>query len=171
MKRKEFDIGKKVKEINVDYNQKFFIHAVLLVIFNLLLLIATITLGCLINVWYIWLIDILMIISCFITSVCNFTHAKARYKYTICTNGIMLNSMWYDNMAVDYKLIKRIKMGSRFIDRIASRGTYTITIFLRDDLKSKLTLYFVKDDMMKIKQSIEEQAKNARIQFEINEKR
>lgn len=164
MKKKKpiFNKGNKIRNIEVDVKSHLRILAGLLIVFNLFLVDCAIFLAIFINLWYVWLIDILLVLLCVIRSVFTYLNGSKNFCYTLYENCIYLDSIWYDKTIIEYKLIKNIKFKIGFLDKIFGKRTHTLTILLDDELQTKINLYLIKESPESL---IEEVSKNSSIIF------
>ncbi len=142
----EIKIGATIRDLKIDLSTNLFILGLLLIVFNCVFIISAFMLAYWINLWWVWLIDITLVIYCVTHSVCSYFYNKKNYHFTLHTNCLVLNSMWYYNTVIDYKLIKEIKVKTGFWDRIFGRGTCTLTIYLKNEMQAKINLYFLKEN-------------------------
>lgn len=146
MKKEKFEIGNKIREIKVDNKQNSTILGVCLLIFNLFFIASAILLAYWINFWIIWVLDVLIVLFCVSRSIYTFIYSKKKHSYAIYENCLILNTVWYDNAIMDFNSINRIKMKVGFVDKWFRRGTHTLTIYLNDEIQTKINLYFIKED-------------------------
>ncbi len=140
MKKEELRIGNKVREIEIDRTQYVTYLRVMLAIFNLFLLAGVIALVVYINRWYIYIIDILIVAYCIYRSAAIVHSAKTKHGYTLYSNAIIANSLWYDT-AVDLSTIYKVVERKTLLDRITKRGTHSIIIYFKDGGYYQIKLY------------------------------
>ena len=164
MKKKKpiFNKGNKIRNIHVDVKSHLIILASLLIVFNLFLVACAISLAVFINRWYVWLIDILLVLLCLLKSIFTYLNGAKNFCYAIYENCIYLDSIWYDKTIIEYKLIKNIKFKVGFLDKMFGKKTHTLIILLNDELQTKINLYLIKESPENL---IEEISKNSSIMF------
>lgn len=149
-KDNEIFVGEKIRDLKIDLNINLFILSVLLIVFNCVLIISALMLAHWIDIWWVWLIDIIISIFCVAHSVNTFFANRKNYKFSLHKNCLVLNSMWYYNTKIDYSLIRKINTKIGFWDKAFGRGTCSLVIYLKDDLRTRINLYFLKEDPVKL---------------------
>ena len=99
-----------------------------------------------INIWWVWLIDLVLVAYGIVRSLYTFIYSMKNYHFALHENCLVLNSMWYYNTVIDFKSIKEIKTKIGFWDKIFGRATCTLTLLLNDELQTKINLYFIKEN-------------------------
>ncbi len=149
-KQPEFDKGEKIRDLKIDKSLNMGIMGVSLILLNCFLAYSAIMLAIWINFWFVWVLDCFIVAFCLYKSIHTFFHTSKTYKFSLYSNCVALNSLWLDNMVVQYNQIKKIKIRTSFPDRIFRHGTCTLTIFLNDELNNKISLYFLKENPQKL---------------------
>ena len=157
-----FNKGNKIRDIVIDSKSHLAILASLLVIFNAFLIVCAILLASMLNVWYVWLIDFLLVLFCVVKSILTYVKGSKYFCYSLYENCIYLDSIWYDKTIIEYKLINRIKFKTGLLDNFFGKKTHTLTLFLDDELQTKVNLYLIKE---KPENLIEEIAKHSQLIF------
>lgn len=145
--KQQIQVGAKIRDLKIDLSTNLFILALLLIVFNCVFICSALLLAYWINIWWVWLIDIIIALYCAFYSLATFVYYNSNnYYYSLHENCLVLNSIRYDNTIIEYKMIKQIKTKIGFWDKIIGRGTCTMTMYLNDDAQTKIKIYFIKEN-------------------------
>lgn len=153
-KKQPIKLGKKIRNLNIDLGTNLFILLMLLVVFNCVFIISALMLAHWINIWWVWLIDLVVSILCVVYSVCSYLYCVKNYCFALYENCLVLNSMWYYNTVIELKLVKQVEVKTGFWDRVFGRGTCTLVLRLNDESQTKIKLYFLKENIAQLKDEL-----------------
>ncbi len=156
MKKKKqiFNKGKKIRNIQIDAKIHLRILAILLILFNLFLFVCAVSMAVMLNVWYVWVLDIVLVTFCLVKSIVTYLKGVKQFGYALYENCIYLDSILYDSSIVEYQLIKNIKFKTGILDKLFGKKTYTVTLYLNDEIQTKVNLYLIKEDPDKLFEEI-----------------
>ena len=160
-KREELVPGKLIKEITIDEHQHLFWLAVLLILSNILLLFAVIYLVIQFMKWYIWLIDICVLVYCIVQSVRTYKNSSKIRVYLLYNNCLVVKSLLYDT-AIDLSQVFEVKPKRTLMDKLAKKDTGSIEIFIKSKSRDKIILRYINEDIDKLCQQILDLANECR---------
>ena len=162
-KREELVPGKLIKEITIDEHQHLFWLAVLLILSNILLLFAVIYLVIQFMKWYIWLIDICVLVYCIVQSVRTYKNSSKIRVYLLYNNCLVVKSLLYDT-AIDLSQVFEVKPKRTLMDKLAKKDTGSIEIFIKSKSRDKIILRYINEDIDKLCQQILDLANECRLE-------
>ena len=119
-KQEEFKIGKFIREIEIDEHQHLFWLGVFLILANIFLLFAVIYLVVQFMKWYIWILDICILVFCIVQSVRTYKNAKKIRVYAIHENCLIIKSLMYDTV-IDLAQVFEVKRKKTLYDWLSKR--------------------------------------------------
>ena len=150
----EFNKGERIRDLKIDMPVNLLILGLMLFIFNCVFGVCAGLLMYWIRITWVWIIDLLLIVFALIDTIISFFYYKRNYYFRIYENCLLLNSIWYSNAIIEYKNIKSINIKCGFWDKVFGRGTCTLKIFLNDESRNKITLYFLKEDIQQLSKEL-----------------
>ena len=145
MKKQEFVLTEKIKEIEIDKFQANFLLNLMLVLFNIFLFAAVVTFVMALNRWYVWLIIVLIEIFCVSFSVVTFFKAQ-KNSFEISSNAISIKTAWFDGV-IKLNCIYKITPKQTLFDKMMKRNNYTLTIYFNDNGYFKIKIYNIKENV------------------------
>lgn len=166
-KKEEFQVGKFIREIEIDEHQHLFWLGVFLILANILLLIAVIYLVIQFMKWYIWILDICVLVFCIVQSVRTYKNAKKIRVYAIHDNCLIVKSLMYDTV-IDLSQIYDAKPKKTVYDRLSKKGVRSLALLIKSKSRDKIILRFINEDVEKLAQEILDLANEARLKKQLN---
>ncbi len=161
-KEEEFQIGKFIKEIEIDEHQHLFWLSVLLILANIVLLISIVYLVVKFMKWYIWLIDICILVFCILQSIRTYKNSKKMRVYAIHENCLIIKSLMYDTV-IELSNIFDVKPKRTLYDIFAKKGVRSLELLIKSKSRDKIILRFINEDVYKLAQEILDLANKARV--------
>ena len=162
-KQEELQPGNYIKEIEIDEHQHLFWLAILLILSNILLLFAVIYLVVEFMKWYIWLLDICILVYCIIQSVRTYKNSSKIRIYSLYDNCLVIKSLLYDT-TIDLSQIFEVKPKRTLFDKLANKGTRSIEILIKSKSRDKIILRYINEDINKLCQQILDLANKCKIE-------
>lgn len=141
--KNEIRVSKKIRDIDVDLYQHFFVLNTMLVTFNMLLTFALIYMCVKMQYWYIYLIGGVLFILITIYSI--LTHKKAEFKYSLHENSIVIFTIFRKEI-INLADIVSVSSKKTLIDKIFKRGSCTIVLRTNSYINKKYYLYYINED-------------------------
>lgn len=141
--KNEIRVGKKIRDIDVDLYQHFFVLNTMLVTFNVLLTFALIYMCVKMQYWYVYLIGGVLFILITIYSI--LTHKKAVFKYSLHENSIVILTIFRKEI-INLADIASVSAKKTFIDKMFKRGSCTIVLKTNSYINKKYYLYYLNED-------------------------
>lgn len=144
MKEKdEIRVSKKIRDIDVDLYQHFFVLNTMLVAFNIFLTFALIYMCVKLQYWYIYLIGGVLFV--FITIYSILTHKKADFKYSLHENSIVIFTIFRKEI-INLADIVSVSAKKTVIDKLFKRGSCTIVLKTNSYINKKYYLYYINEN-------------------------
>ncbi len=152
------DLGKKIKDIEMDSSKYKIVNLLLLIVLNVVLIgVMTYFLTLIYNAM-ILLIVIFTITLCAVWSVCTYIMSIIKIKYTIYEHAIIKNFDTSQNIGEFSKLIS-CKKKTRFIDLFGKNKTSSIILKFSNKWCPKITLSCITEDVDALIEQINQIAK------------
>lgn len=152
------DLGKKIKDIEMDSSKYKIVNLLLLIVLNVALIgVLTYFLTLIYNVM-ILLIVIFTITLCAVWSICTYIMSIIKIKYTIYGHAIVKNFDTSQNIGEFSKLIS-CKKKTRLIDIIGKKRTSSIILKFSNKWCPKITLSCITEDVDALIEQIKQIAK------------
>ena len=161
-KEEEFQIGKFIKEIEIDEHQHLFWLSVLLILANIVLLVSIVYLVVKFMKWYIWLIDICILVFCILQSIRTYKNSKKMRVYAIHENCLIIKSLMYDTV-IELSNIFDVKPKRTLYDIFDKKGVRSLELLIKSKSRDKIILRFINEDVYKLAQEILDLANKARV--------
>ena len=113
-----------------------------------------------INKWYIYLLDIIIVGFCIYRSVVCIKLAKKNHGYTLYSNALAVNSLWYDT-TVDISKVYKVVPKKTLLDKMTKR-TNSLEIYFKDGGYYKIKLYHISEDIGELISEIMQRSLEAR---------
>ncbi len=161
-KQEEFKIGKFIREIEIDEHQHLFWLGVFLILANIFLLFAVIYLVVQFMKWYIWILDICILVFCIVQSVRTYKNAKKIRVYAIHENCLIIKSLMYDTV-IDLAQVFEVKRKKTLYDWLSKKGVRSLELLIKSRSRDKIMLRFINEDIDKLAQELLDLANEARL--------
>ncbi len=161
-KQEEFKIGKFIREIEIDEHQHLFWLGVFLILANIFLLFAVIYLVVQFMKWYIWILDICILVFCIVQSVRTYKNAKKIRVYAIHENCLIIKSLMYDTV-IDLAQVFEVKRKKTLYDWLSKKGVRSLELLIKSRSRDKIILRFINEDIDKLAQELLDLANEARL--------
>lgn len=150
-----------IKEIKIDEHQHLLWLAVLLILSNILLLFAVIYLVVKFMRWYIWILDICILVYCIVQSVRTYKNSSKMRVYSLYDNCLVVKSLLYDTV-IDLSQVFEVKPKRTLCDRLAKNGKMSVEILIKSKSRDKIILRHINEDITELCQQILDLANKCR---------
>ncbi len=157
-KKPEFKVGKRIKEIQIDKKQHVVELSFAVSIFAVLMLGGLISLGAMVNRWYVWFICGILLLYFITHAVISIIKASRNPKYLLCENCLIVNSIWHFGI-VKLDTIQKMEIKTTIFDNIQKDGMQSLAIYYKDNEMRKITLHSITEDLNALVEEINSQAK------------
>lgn len=141
--KNEIRVSKKIRDIDVDLYQHFFVLNTMLVVFNIFLTVALIYMCVKMQYWYIYVIGGVLFVLITVYSI--LTHKKAVFKYSLHENSIVILTIFRKEI-INLADIASVSAKKTFIDKMFKRGSCTIVLRTNSYINKKYCLYYLNED-------------------------
>ena len=141
--KNEIRVSKKIRDIDVDLYQHFFVLNTMLVVFNIFLTVALIYMCVKMQYWYIYVIGGVLFVLITVYSI--LTHKKAVFKYSLHENSIVIFTIFRKEI-INLADIVSVSAKKTFIDKMFKRGSCTIVLKTNSYINKKYCLYYLNED-------------------------
>lgn len=139
----EIRVSKKIRDIDVDVYQHFFVLNTMLVAFNVFLTFALIYMCVKLQYWYIYLIGGVLFVLITVYSI--LTHKKADFRYSLHENAIVIFTIFRKDI-INLADIASVSAKKTVIDKVFKRGSCTIVLKTNSYINKKYYLYYINED-------------------------
>ena len=150
---KELVLKNKIREIQINERQHFFLFVSMIVVFNILLIASVWFVLLYLNSWYNWVICMFMLGACFALSLRTYRKIKHFHQCIIYENAIRINSIWFE-INVELSRIYEINTKESILDKIFKINTKSLEFKIYGSRRKKFTLHFIEEDIFKLKQEL-----------------
>ena len=145
----KFEYGKRIREIEIDKTQHVFELTFAVLIFATILLTAIISLGSLVEGWFVWLLCGLVLVYFITHSTLFIIKTWKNPKYAFHENCLLANSIW-SYKVVKYNDIRKVQIKKSVFDIIQKEEMYSIEICYEDSGRRKVVLHCITEDVNKL---------------------
>lgn len=139
--------------VNIDHKQHKIILLIELIIFNLVLVFALLTLCIVCKVWYVYLIAVILLLTCLIYSIVVFIKNKNLNIYKLTNDSLYIRNEIME-INIKYSEIVKISFKKSFVDILTSRGAQTLIIHTTKKNYEKIYLYFIGENLSNLANEI-----------------
>lgn len=149
----EFVLGKKIRDVQINERQHFLLFVSMILLFNALLLASVWFVLIYLNNWYNWTICIIMLAVSFGLSFKAYRDTKTFHKCELYDNALVITSIWF-NIQLPLKDVYEMRVKESGLDKMFKIDTKSLEIRIMNHNRKKLTLHFIEENAVKLKQEI-----------------
>ena len=154
MKSKEkIKDSKKIKDVKINERQHFFLFFTMLIVFNIIMISASITLLVMLKEWYLWLLVTVVLAVVLWVSYRTYRDRQSFHRCELHERYLVVNSIWFDTL-VDLSQVFDVKVKKSWLDKLCKINTLSLEIYMKSSTRSKFTLHFVEEDAEALKDEI-----------------
>ena len=139
--------------VDIDNNQHKIILGIELILFNLVLISALITISLVCKVWYVYLISIILFVLCLTYSIIVFIKNEKLNVYKLTDDCIYIKNALIE-VNINYSEIIKITPKKSFADFLTKRNSQTLIIHTTRKNYEKIKLYFIGENILNITNEI-----------------
>ena len=139
--------------VEIDNSQHKIILGIELILFNLVLVFALITISLVIKVWYVYLISSILFVLCITYSIVVFVKNKKLNVYKLTDEYIYIKNTLIE-VKINYNEIIKIAPKKSFVDSLTHRDKQTLILYTTRKNYEKIKLYFIKENTLNLADEI-----------------
>lgn len=139
--------------VEIDNSQHKIILGIELILFNLVLVFALITISLVIKVWYVYLITSIIFVFCITYSIVVFVKNKKLNVYKLTDEYIYIKNTLIE-VKINYNEIIKIAPKKSFVDFLTHRDKQTLILYTTRKNYEKIKLYFIKENTLNLADEI-----------------